>query len=398
MNSRTGRGAGSVFYETHSARGLVRTLLLSLAIIAFVMASLAIGYRSGFASGPEAGTDCLPGCPASGATSSPMYWEGDTQPDLSPGVISPVDPAIGGGIDSFGSIVPQPQPQPQPVSPDQPGGIYVWAAFLCVSEYSDAQSTYLGYMPELLPVEGSLNPATFSYLDSSRSVENLYYQETDTGVRRLVLELDEPLEIDLTLYAGNMAFPFSASTTSELGPNARVWMLDSSLGWAPGQPALIALGDKFSMPMAQAGQDEISHSLGGINCGNFSKQQFAGTVWSANLEIGRASDSSTTYLGYIFGTLDSQGELSSTTFLYGGAEYTILTLYYQEAGKIRQLVLSSDLQLPSDLILEIGGRQYPVAESLKLGADENIHAWRLASGLGWTEGQHLEVRLRQRQG
>ncbi|MDE2779721.1 MAG: hypothetical protein OXI91_08605 [Chloroflexota bacterium] len=62
MNSRAGRASGSVFYETHSTRSLVRTFLVSLAILAFVIASLAFGYRSGFAIGPEAAGNCLPGC------------------------------------------------------------------------------------------------------------------------------------------------------------------------------------------------------------------------------------------------------------------------------------------------------------------------------------------------
>ena len=62
MNSSAGRATGSVFYGTHSTRSLVITLLLSVAIIICVIASLAIGYRSGFDIGPEAAGNCLRDC------------------------------------------------------------------------------------------------------------------------------------------------------------------------------------------------------------------------------------------------------------------------------------------------------------------------------------------------
>lgn len=386
MYSRSGSVSDTI---SHAAPGYWRLgtiVLISLAIIASVIASAVIEYRSVFASGPEAAGGCLPDCSTAGITSTPMSWEGPARPDLGPNVISPMDPAIGGNIESFGSVAPQ--PQPQPASADQPRSVHVWAAFLCVSEYSDAESTYLGYMPELLPTEGGLNPASFSYLDTNRRVEGLYYQETETNVQRLVLKLDEPLEIDLTLFAGNMAFPFAASTTSELGPNARVWMLDSSLGWAPGQPILVVLGENFDMPMSQAGQEKISHSQVGIFCDNSSE-----TVWTANLVVGEASNSSTTYLGYLPSMSSPEGQLDITTFTHDGVEYSIRSLFYQEAGQVRQLVLSTDRQLPDELVLEIDGREYSVADSLKMGADGNIHGWRLESDLGWTEDQRLEVSL-----
>ena len=386
MYSRPGSVSDTISHAAPGYRRLVTIVLVSLAIIASLIASAVIGYRSVFAIGPEAAGDCLPDCSTADITSTPVSWDGPAQPGLSPNVISPMDPAIGGNIESFGSVAPQPQPQPE--GADQTRSVYVWAAFLCVSEYSDAESTYLGYMPELLPTEGGLNPASFSYLDTNRRVEGLYYQETDTDNRRLVLELDEPLEIDLTLFAGNMAFPFAASTTSELGPNARVWMLDSSLGWTPGQPVLVVLGENFDMPMSQAGQEEISHSQVGIFCDNSSE-----TVWTANLVVGEASNSSTTYLGYLPSMSPPEGQLDITTFTYDGVEYSIRSLFYQEVGQARQLVLSTDQQLPDELVLEIGGMEYPVADSLKMGTDGNIHGWRLESDLGWTEDQRLEVSL-----
>ena len=401
MYPRSGRVSSSIFCETSSTRQLTISFLLFLVVIACLIASLAIGYRSVFAIGPEAAGNGLTDYTASGAISSPIAWEGGNQPATGPNVISPVDPATGGNIDSFGSMAPQ--PLPLPASPDQPRGVYVWAAFLCVSEYSDSDSIYLGYMPELLPTEGRLNPATFSYLDTDHRVKALYYQETDNNTRRLVLELNKPLEIDLTLVAGNMAFPFAASTTSDLGPNAHVWMLGSSLGWAPGQPVLVVLGGSFDIPWSQPAQGELNPGLADKVCRNSSKpvtseQAIAASVWTADLVVGEASDSTRTYLGYMPSMSPPEGELSSNTFTHDGVEYTILAIFYQEIGTVRQLVLNTDRQLPDELALEFSGNKYPVADSLKLGTDGNIHAWRLDSDLGWAEGQQLEVGLTHGEG
>ena len=117
MYPRSGRVSNSVFYETNSTRSLVITLLLTLTIIAAVLASLAIGYRSGFAMGPEAASECPPACAASGAIPSPTYGEGDSQPDLSPNAISPMDSAIGGRTDGSVSTLSQPE-DPRPGNPD----------------------------------------------------------------------------------------------------------------------------------------------------------------------------------------------------------------------------------------------------------------------------------------
>ena len=388
MNPRNGRVSDSVLYSTNSTRQITLASLLCLAILVGLVASLAITYRTVFAAGPD----------AAAAIASPPTWEGPAQPDLSPNVISPMDPAIGDEIDSFGAMTPQPQPRPD--VPGQPGGIYVWAAFLCVSKYSDADSTYLGYIPELLPAEGGLKPDTFSYLGKDRRVTSFYYQETDSGVRRLVLELNKPLEIDLTLYAGNMAFPFAASSTSELGQNARVWTLGSSLGWTPEQPVLVVLGGSYDMPMSQFGQGAIGY-LGNLSFCEGPKETSsesipgASVVWNAKLVVGDASDSIRTYQGYIPGNTPPKGELDDTVFTHDGVEYNIVALFYQEIGQARQLVLNADQQLPDDLIFEIEGAEFPVADSQKLGFNENIHSWHPDSSLDWTEGQELDVGLTQ---
>ncbi len=394
MHPRSGRVSGSIFYETHGTSGLAKTFLLTITVIVCVIALLAIGYRSVFAAGPGESSDCLPDCVASGAILSPENSEDRTQLDPGPNIISPMDPDIAGGIDGFGSVLPLPQPQRMA----QPRGVYVLAECLAVAEYSDSDSTYLGYMPDLLPDEGGLTSIDFTYGDTAHTVEGLYYQETGAGVRRLVLELSDPLHDGLALYAGNMVFPFSASTTSELGPNARVWKLDSSLGWTRGQSLLVVIAGSMGMPFNQAPQGEISQQQGPSFCRYFTEavipqDQTDPTVWFADLVVGEASDSTRIYQGYMPSMSPPEGELDDIAFTYDGVEYTILALFYQEIGAVRQLVLSADRPLPDELVFEFSGSKYPVADSMKLGAGGNIHAWRLDSNLGWTEGLQLEVGL-----
>ena len=83
----------------------------------------------------------------------------------------------------------------------------MWAACLTVAEYFDSESTYLGYIPNLAPDEGGLTSTSFTYGDTSLTIENLYYQETAGGDRHLVLELDAPLRDEMILHAGNTEFP-----------------------------------------------------------------------------------------------------------------------------------------------------------------------------------------------
>ena len=386
MYSRSGRVSDSIFFKTNCTRGSAIAFLLSLTAFVFGVVLLATGYQSAFAAGPD----------EAGVTPFHIGGEGDARPDLGPSVISPMDPTIGGKMDSFGSVLPLPQPDRMA----QARGVYVLAECLAVAEYSDGDSTYLGYMPDLLPNEGGLTSTDFTYGDTSHTIEGLYYQETDAGMRRLVLELSNPLHDELILYAGNMAFPFSASTTSELGLNARVWKLDSSLGWTRGQSLLVVITGPSGMPFNQAPQAEIGYQRGPSFCSYFAKTvipqaQTDPTVWFADLVVGEASDSTRIYQGYMPSMSPPEGELDDTAFTYDGVEYTIVALFYQETGTVRQLVLSADRPLPDDLVLEFGGNKYPVADSLKLGAGGNIHVWRLDSSLGWTEGLQLEVGLTQ---
>ena len=396
MDSHSGSVSDSISHGEHGTWQIALIIFLGLAVIASVVVSMVIGYHSAFAAGPQEATECLPDCVASGVISYPVHSEDGNQPDFSPKVVSPMVPALAGHTNSFGSELPLRRSG----SIGQPMEVYVWTACLTVAEYSDGESTYLGYIPDLAPNEGDLTSANFTYGDSSLTVENLYYQETGTGVRRLVLEVDAPLHDELILYAGNMEFPFSASTMSGLGPNYRAWMLDSSLGWAQGQSVLVVLREAFGMPMNGAGQGESGNAGSEAFCGNpsepvISLPQRLPTVWKANLLVGEASDSQQAYMGYMPAMSPREGDLDDTTFTHDGVEYTVLTIFYQEVGRVRQLVFASDPQLPDELILEIGEDEFPVADSLKLGADGNIHAWRLDSSLGWAEGQSLQVRLEQ---
>ena len=100
-------------------------------------------------------------------------------------------------------------------------------------------------------------------------------------------------------------------------------------------------------------------------------------------------------MGYMPAMSPSEGDLGDTSFTYDGVEYTVLTIFNQKVGQVRQLVFASDPHLPDDLILEIGEDEFPIADSRKLGADGNIHAWWLDSSLGWAEGQTLQVSLKE---
>lgn len=368
MDSRSGSVSDSISHTAHSTWRLATIILIVLAIFASMVALAAIGYRSVLAFGPEATGDCLPDCVASGVISHPANFEYRTQPVVGPNVISPMDPAPAGRADSFGSVLPLPQPG----SIGQPREVYVWAACLTVAEYSDAKSTYLGYMPDFAPGEGGLTPAGFTYGDTDLTVENLYYQETDSGARRLVLEVDAPLHNELILHAGNMAFPFSVSTTAGLGPNERAWILHSSLGWASGESFLVVLREGFGTPISQAGQLENWPTGDAAYCGSYSEPDFtlpqsATTVWEANWLMGEASNPSTTYLGYMPTMSPGEGGLNDNTFTLEGVDYTVPVLFYQEVGQVRQMVFNSDPRLPDGFIPKIGEYEFPVADSTKLG-------------------------------
>ena len=117
-------------------------------------------------------------------------------------------------------------------------------------------------------------------------------------------------------------------------------------------------------------------------------------VWCATLTVGYNADSRITYLGYTPALSPSGGSLDETAFTYEDVDYTVESLFYQEfAGTVRQVVLEANQQLPDELVLQLGGDEFSVADSLVLGANENIHAWWLDTSIGWTEGQTVEVAM-----
>ena len=116
-------------------------------------------------------------------------------------------------------------------------------------------------------------------------------------------------------------------------------------------------------------------------------------VWSATLTVGEASQDETTILGYVPGRNVDIGDLDDTEFSDRGADYAILTLIHQQTGSVNQVVLEVDAGLPDDLIYEVDGERFAVSDSLALGLHENIHVWRLDSGIGWSDGDTMTVKL-----
>ena len=82
------------------------------------------------------------------------------------------------------------------------------------------------------------------------------------------------------------------------------------------------------------------------------------------------------------------------SFTYGDTDYTVLALFHQQVnGGVQQLTLIADRQLPEYLVFYAGNDEFKVSESVTMGADQNIHVWRVDSGPGWTEGQRVIVAL-----
>ena len=116
-------------------------------------------------------------------------------------------------------------------------------------------------------------------------------------------------------------------------------------------------------------------------------------VWSALLTVGMATDGRTTIHGYVPGGSEPIGDLDDTAFSDRGVDYAILTLIHQQTGSVNQVVLEVDAGLPDDLIFEVDGERFAVSDSLALGLHENIHVWRLDSGIGWSDGDSMAVKL-----
>ena len=116
-------------------------------------------------------------------------------------------------------------------------------------------------------------------------------------------------------------------------------------------------------------------------------------VWSATLTVGEASQDETTILGYTPGRNVDIGDLDDTEFSDRGVEYTIDSLVHKEVGSINQLVLETSTGLPDDLIFEVDGERYAISDADALGLHKDIHVWWLDSGLGWSDGGTMAVKL-----
>ena len=118
-------------------------------------------------------------------------------------------------------------------------------------------------------------------------------------------------------------------------------------------------------------------------------------VWTATMTVGVASDSTITYKGYAPPLAPDGGDLDDTEFSHKGIDYRVEAVFYQEViGGIRQLVFTAGSPLSDELVLQAGHRQFFVSDSLKLGSNGDIHAWRLNRPLIWAQGQTVELQLR----
>ena len=115
----------------------------------------------------------------------------------------------------------------------------------------------------------------------------------------------------------------------------------------------------------------------------------------ATMTMGGASDASTSYLGYAPPLDPNGGGLDDTDFSYDGMDYIVEALFYQEqVGGVKQIVFPAGAPLPVELVLQAGHRQFHIYDSLKLGANEDIHAWRLDQPLDWAEEQTVGLQIR----
>ena len=119
------------------------------------------------------------------------------------------------------------------------------------------------------------------------------------------------------------------------------------------------------------------------------------TVWSATLTVGEVSDSTRVVKGFGSRMDPVLGGLSEVRFSDRGAEYTVETLVHQQVGSVHQLVLEVDAQLPDDMVFKVGDERFNVSDATILGMNEDIHAWWLESGMGWSEGDTVAVELKR---
>ena len=166
------------------------------------------------------------------------------------------------------------------------------------------------------------------------------------------------------------------------------------------QPDLIC--EPLAMPgnptMDEVRSAEMEHAIGpGSWVSSSANDTEIETVWSANMTVGRATDSANLlliYTGYFPLNSNYEGSLDDADFSLDGVDYSVRVLLEQQSGgTVRQLFFEAGELLPDDLVLQVGDDQFQVSESSKLGSGQNIHSWMLDESLGWEEGATMPVAL-----
>ena len=119
-------------------------------------------------------------------------------------------------------------------------------------------------------------------------------------------------------------------------------------------------------------------------------------VWVADLTVEKASGALGTFVGYLRGVpgRDDRGTLEPAAFVYGGQEFSVQALVIRPRNLGNQtLIFKADHEIPDNLVLHIGDREFPVSESTVMGPRWNIHVWGVVEDLEWTDGQSATVAL-----
>ena len=119
-------------------------------------------------------------------------------------------------------------------------------------------------------------------------------------------------------------------------------------------------------------------------------------VWAGMLTVGDATNSEAVRLGYVPDPdgQNSTGSLRNKTFSYGGVDYKLQALYYEQtADDVERLVLKANKPLPTHLRLFVGSARFLVAESDASECDCAAHVWTLDRDLGWTAGETMYLAL-----
>ncbi len=181
------------------------------------------------------------------------------------------------------------------------------------------------------------------------------------------------------------AIPAAATRVAAVGVLAAVAALVTLAG--PGPGVSHAAQEPASRP-ATGSHDLQRNDMAVRN------QSVERLIWSANLKVGKASDSLQSYMGYLPALSPPEGDLDAKEFTHNDVHYTILGVFQQEFGEsVKQLVFNADAPLDDDLYFKAGNLVFPLSEAADLGSGRNIHAWRLEEALDWPEGEIIPVSL-----